>query len=114
MLEARKKNEQGLGMSRMDEYEIQDEGDVYEYVDEEEYKKLVDSRRQREDFVVDDGERTNINAYMPRSELTLSQHNSLYCNGQTALDTTTMERSDLATSKTLRLPLKSGLVPLRI
>jgi hypothetical protein len=56
MLEARKKNEQGLGVSRMDEYEVQDEGDVYEYVDEEEYKKLVDSRRQREDFVVDDGQ----------------------------------------------------------
>jgi hypothetical protein len=40
----------------MDEYEVQDEGDVYEYLDEEEYKKLVDSRRQREDFVVDDGQ----------------------------------------------------------
>ena len=56
MREAREKNEQGLGVSRMDEYEVQDDGDIYEYVDEDEYQKLVESRRQREDFVVDDGE----------------------------------------------------------
>jgi hypothetical protein len=56
MREAREKNEQGLGVSRMDEYEVPDDGDVYEYVDEDEYQKLVESRRQREDFVVDDGE----------------------------------------------------------
>jgi hypothetical protein len=35
---------------------IKEEEDVYEYVDEQEYANLVNSRRQREDFVVDDGE----------------------------------------------------------
>lgn len=34
---------------------IREEEDVYEYVDEQEYADLVNSRRQREDFVVDDG-----------------------------------------------------------
>jgi hypothetical protein len=34
---------------------IKEEEDVYEYVDEQEYANLVNSRRQREDFVVDDG-----------------------------------------------------------
>ena len=32
-----------------------DEGDVYDVVDEAEYEELVEKRRQREDFVVDDG-----------------------------------------------------------
>jgi hypothetical protein len=40
---------------RLDDYEVQDEEDVYDVYEEEEYQKLVDSRRQREDFVVDDG-----------------------------------------------------------
>ena len=38
------------------EENVKDEEDVYDIVDEEEYKSLVESRRQREDFVVDDGE----------------------------------------------------------
>lgn len=33
---------------------MEEQDDVYEYV-EEVYQKLVESRRQREDFVVDDG-----------------------------------------------------------
>ena len=41
-------------VSRTDEYEVKDE-DVYEKVDENEYKELVQRRREREDFVVDDG-----------------------------------------------------------
>ena len=41
-------------MSRTDEYEVK-EDDVYEKVDESEYKELVQRRREREDFVVDDG-----------------------------------------------------------
>jgi hypothetical protein len=54
--EARSRKEQGLETSRADEYEIKDEGDVYEVVEEDEYQRLVEDRRQREDFVVDDGE----------------------------------------------------------
>ena len=34
---------------------FREEDDIYEEVNEEEYKNLVESRRQREDFVVDDG-----------------------------------------------------------
>lgn len=53
MREAREKADIGVG--RMDEFQVEEEEDVYEYVEEEEYRKLVESRRQREDFVVDDG-----------------------------------------------------------
>jgi hypothetical protein len=31
-------------------------GDVYDVLDEEEYREYVERRREREDFVVDDGE----------------------------------------------------------
>lgn len=34
---------------------MKEEEDVYDVVDEDEYQTLVNSRRQREDFVVDDG-----------------------------------------------------------
>lgn len=40
---------------RLDDYEVQDEEDVYDVYEEDDYQKLVESRRQREDFVVDDG-----------------------------------------------------------
>jgi DNA polymerase alpha subunit A len=40
---------------RLDDYEVPDEQDIYEVVEEEEYQRLVEARRQREDFVVDDG-----------------------------------------------------------
>jgi hypothetical protein len=43
------------GISRTEDYEVPEEGDIYDVVDVEEYQTLVDSRRQREDFVVDDG-----------------------------------------------------------
>jgi DNA polymerase alpha subunit A len=39
----------------MDDFEVEEQDDVYEYVEEEEYQKIVESRRQQEDFVVDDG-----------------------------------------------------------
>jgi DNA polymerase alpha subunit A len=39
----------------MDDFEVEEQDDVYEYVEEEEYRKIVESRRQQEDFVVDDG-----------------------------------------------------------
>ncbi len=42
-------------VSRTEEYEAK-EDDVYEKLDENEYQELVDRRREREDFVVDDGE----------------------------------------------------------
>ena len=38
------------------EANMKEEEDVYDIVNEEEYADLVNSRRQREDFVVDDGE----------------------------------------------------------
>ena len=43
------------GASALDDYEVKDEGNVYDEVAEENYHRLVESRRQREDFVVDDG-----------------------------------------------------------
>mmetsp|Transcript_3951 Transcript_3951/g.9035 ORF Transcript_3951/g.9035 Transcript_3951/m.9035 type:complete len:274 (-) Transcript_3951:86-907(-) len=45
--------------SKLEEYDVADEGDVYDVVDEREYEELVEKRRQREDFVVDDDGRTN-------------------------------------------------------
>ena len=42
------------GKKRLSTYQIEDEGDVYEEVDEEGYKKLVRQRLDRDDFVVDD------------------------------------------------------------
>ena len=37
------------------DFDIKEEDDVYDVVDETEYQTIVNSRRQREDFVVDDG-----------------------------------------------------------
>lgn len=39
------------------EAHMKEEEDVYDVYNEEEYATLVNSRRQREDFVVDDGEK---------------------------------------------------------
>lgn len=36
--------------------ELPNEDDVYDVVEENDYQQLVESRRQREDFVVNDGE----------------------------------------------------------
>lgn len=47
----RQRRQQG---STLDDFELKEEEDVYEYVDEDEYQKVVDARRQREDFIVDD------------------------------------------------------------
>ena len=50
------KRKRDLGEDTTDELlEIREEEDVYDVVDESEYQTLVESRRQREDFVVDDG-----------------------------------------------------------
>jgi DNA polymerase alpha subunit A len=45
---------QGSSGGRLDEVEIADEGLVYDEVDESEYEAIVNARREREDFVVDD------------------------------------------------------------
>ncbi len=42
------------GKKRLSTYEIEDEGDIYEEVDEEGYRKLVRQRLDRDDFVIDD------------------------------------------------------------
>ena len=42
------------GKKRLDTYEIQDQGAVYDEIDEDGYKKVVRSRLDRDDFVVDD------------------------------------------------------------
>jgi DNA polymerase alpha subunit p180 N terminal len=51
---ARQAFKEGRG-GRLDDYVVPEEDDIYDVLEEEEYEKLVESRRQREDFVVDDG-----------------------------------------------------------
>lgn len=46
--------------TRTEEYEVK-EDDIYEEVQENEYQELVQRRREREDFVVDDGTYRNRN-----------------------------------------------------
>lgn len=50
-------------ISRTDEYEVKDE-DVYEKVGESDYQELVQRRREREDFVVDDGKFISILTFL--------------------------------------------------
>jgi hypothetical protein len=35
--------------------QLKEDDDVYDVVDQDDYDKMVESRRQRDDFVVDDG-----------------------------------------------------------
>ena len=42
------------GKTRLESYQIEDQGAVYDVVDEEGYKKVVRSRLDQDDFVVDD------------------------------------------------------------
>lgn len=42
------------GGSRLEDLNFDDDDDVYEIVDEESYRKIVDDRRKAADFVVDD------------------------------------------------------------
>ena len=61
---SRFKNNRKNGFNVLDDDagHFKEEEDVYEMVDQEEYKNLVESRRQREDFVVDDGTSRRNNA----------------------------------------------------
>jgi hypothetical protein len=55
-LEALRARRNGLvTSSRTDDYEVQDAEDIYDVVEENEYRDLVERRRERENFVVDDG-----------------------------------------------------------
>ena len=45
----------GSTKTRTEEYEIANDDDLFDEVDEEEYTDIVQQRREREDFVVDDG-----------------------------------------------------------
>jgi DNA polymerase alpha subunit A len=42
------------GKKRLDSYEVHQEEDLYEEVDEESYKKVVRDRLNQDDFVIDD------------------------------------------------------------
>lgn len=42
------------GKKRLDTYEVQQEVDIYEEVDEDGYKKVVRDRLNQDDFVIDD------------------------------------------------------------
>jgi DNA polymerase alpha subunit A len=42
------------GKKRLDTYQVQQEEDLYEEVDEEGYKKVVRNRLDQDDFVIDD------------------------------------------------------------
>jgi DNA polymerase alpha subunit A len=42
------------GRTLADSYEVEEQADIYEEVDEEGYKKVVRSRLDQDDFVVDD------------------------------------------------------------
>ena len=54
----RDKKQQALAALRsgggLDDYEVNQDDDIYDVVDEDEYQELVKKRRHREDFVVDD------------------------------------------------------------
>lgn len=42
------------GQTRLSTYKVEEEGNIYEEVDEEGYKKVVRARLDRDDFVIDD------------------------------------------------------------
>jgi DNA polymerase alpha subunit A len=42
------------GKKRLSTYEVEEQGDIYEEVDEEGYKKVIRNRLDEDDFVVDD------------------------------------------------------------
>lgn len=44
----------GSGKKRIDTYEVEEQEDLYEEVDEDGYKKVVRDRLNQDDFVIDD------------------------------------------------------------
>ena len=52
---AKRKRDLGEKDDELFDSNVKEDDDVYDVVDESEYQALVESRRQREDFVVDDG-----------------------------------------------------------
>jgi DNA polymerase alpha subunit A len=42
------------GKKRLETYQVQDQGDIYDEVGEEDYKKVVRGRLNQDDFVIDD------------------------------------------------------------
>lgn len=42
------------GKTRLDSYQVEQEADLYEEVDEDGYKKIVRERLNQDDFVIDD------------------------------------------------------------
>lgn len=42
------------GKTRLDSYQVQESEEIYDQVDEEGYKKVVRSRLDQDDFVIDD------------------------------------------------------------
>jgi hypothetical protein len=53
-MERRLKQQKATGNSALAEFELEEEEDVYELVDEETYAAVVEQRRNGKDFVVDD------------------------------------------------------------
>jgi len=49
---AKMKEQHGKSLA---DFELEEDEDVYDLVDEKEYASVVESRRQKGDFVVDDG-----------------------------------------------------------
>ena len=46
--------QRAAGKTRLDTYQVEDQGAIYDEVDEDGYKKVVRSRLDKDDFVVDD------------------------------------------------------------
>lgn len=46
--------QRAAGKTRLESYQVQDQGAIYDEVDEEGYKKVVRNRLNQDDFVIDD------------------------------------------------------------
>lgn len=60
------------GMSALDQLELEDQGDVYDMMDDDEYEKLVEKRRAEQEFVVDDGKSRDMVANFFQTQLFLT------------------------------------------
>ncbi len=109
----------GLNVLDDDAGHFKEEEDVYDLVDQDEYRNLVESRRQREDFVVDDG-KFEMEEFFATYNLTLdillnSTHYFSVCVIlQTELGTTMTERNAWATKRTSCVARKPSVAALPI